>query len=127
MASAVPQEPAPSTAIRSPLMSLPGARRDVGRLPVATGGTLSHGLRVETVEVDRLEQELREAAAANHVGDRFARERVQRVRAERADQHALLFDVVPLDVENPRLRDLDQEDRRILLFGLDGQRERDLE
>src|SRR6185369_9197471 len=88
---------------------------------------LLYRLRVEPVEVDRLEQELGEAAAADYVRDRLARERVQRVRAERADQHSLLFGVVALDVEDPGLRDLDQEDRRILLFGLDGQRERDLE
>src|SRR3954467_4596131 len=120
MASAVPQEPAPSTAMRSALMSLPGARRGALVLTVAAGRALANGLGVEAVEVDGLKQQLREAAAADHVRDRFAGERVDCVRAERADQHRLFVRVVAVDVEDARLRDLDQKDRRILLLGLDG-------
>src|SRR5262245_30356976 len=100
MASAVPHEPAPSTAMRSTLMRPPGARRGAHGPAIAARRALAHRLRVEAVEVDRLEQELRETAAADHVRDCLAREGVQRVRAERADQHALLLGIVAFDVED---------------------------
>src|SRR6188472_1450992 len=103
MASAVPHEPAPRTAIRSALMRLPAGRglRRGDRSAIA--GAVLDRLRVERVEVDGLEQQLREAALADEVRDRFTRERVERVRTEAADEHGMLLGRVPLDLENPGL------------------------
>src|SRR5690606_31305995 len=98
-ASAVPQEPAPSTATRLPLMLSPGRGLHgvalLRRLAVRLG-PLARGLRVQRVEVDRLQKQRREAALADHVGDRFTGERIQRVRAEAADQERALLGRVTL-------------------------------
>src|SRR5690606_4361670 len=150
IASAVPHEPAPSTAILAiPLMRL--ARLAVCRLLAALAGgcrgargrlggrraarvqrgriarllTLLQRLSVERVEIDRLEQQRREAALHDDVRDRFARIRVQRARAIAAEQQRALLLVVALKREYAGLRDLDEEQRRILILCLDGQCQRD--
>src|SRR5690349_5312779 len=102
MASAVPQEPAPRTAMR--LVALIRRRGCAAVAP----GSLAHRLRVERVEVDRLEQQLRKPALADDVGDRLAGERIERVRAEAAYDHRALFCRVALEHEHAGLRDLDQ-------------------
>src|SRR6267154_4772509 len=100
IASAVPQEPAPSTAMRLVgLMSPAAAGRRSGCSKGVARCAFLHGLLVQRVEVDRLQQQLREAAAGDQIGDRFACERVQRGRTEAAEQHGLLFRRIALDEE----------------------------
>src|SRR5688500_7968506 len=84
-ASAVPHDPAPTIAMRlAVLMRLAArcrARRLTGRCRVRTRRPLLHRLRVNRVEVQRLQQQRREAALRDELRDGFADERIQRVRA----------------------------------------------
>src|SRR5690606_28145415 len=120
IASAVPQDPAPRTAIdrmalmrlvRTVLRLLIGGRlgggagyvavrrRGLRRAGVQAGALqvhtllllpLLHRLHVQRIEVDRLEQKLREAALDDDVRDRLAGIRVERGGAVAAHQHRAL-------------------------------------
>ena len=46
--------------------------------------TLDHGLLVKRVEIDRLQQQLRETALGHYFGDRLTGEGIQSARAETA-------------------------------------------
>src|SRR5882672_7342763 len=126
MASAVPHEPAPRTAIRlGALIRLPAARR-CSAGPAVARRSIAHRLCVERVEVDRLEQQLGKPALADDVGDRLASEWVERVGAKAADEHGTLLGRVALEHEYAGLRHLDEEQRRVVVLGLDGECESDL-
>src|SRR5690606_10358529 len=86
-ASAVPQEPAPSTATRG-RFDMPSGVADGlaaaavgGRLLLLLLGALAQALGVERIEVDRLQQERREAAGLDQVAQGLAGIRVEHVRA----------------------------------------------
>src|SRR5688572_32573290 len=84
-ASAVPHDPAPTIAMRLAVLMLVAARGCYRRSRRPARGPLLDRLRVNGVEVQRLQQQRREPALANELGDRLAREGIQRVRAEAAD------------------------------------------
>src|SRR5690554_5357545 len=84
-ASAVPQEPAPSTATLGRFDMRSGVARrlaaDRRLLLLLLLGALAQALGVQRLEVDRLQQERREAAGLDQVADQLARIRVEHVRA----------------------------------------------
>src|SRR3970282_1908946 len=118
MASAVPQEPAPRTAIRLADFSMRSPRRRLlgscGRLLWAALDRLG----VERIEVDGLQQELREAALGHDVADRLARKRIERRGTKAPEQRAALLLRVTLHEKNAGLHDLDQEQRLLLVLRL---------
>src|SRR5678816_3813485 len=92
MASAVPHEPAPSTATGSCDSSLSGAltakfswrarRAGSVRRALDLGLLLRNAARVHLVEVDRRQHEVREAALRHQLRHGHARVREQHVRAD---------------------------------------------
>src|SRR5207244_12581101 len=125
MASAVPQEPAPSTAT--------GASRRARALTLLTGLELSRGEypsvgltrlrlvgRVQGVEVDRRQQELREAALAHELRDRRARVGEEDPGAHGADRALEIAVSEIADDEQARLLDLDEEDGHVADLGRHG-------
>src|SRR5690606_22353694 len=87
-ASAVPQEPAPSTATFGPAMPSGVARGLAAaglRRLLLLGGALAQAFGVQRFEVDRLQQERREAAGLDQVADQLARVRVEHVGAVGAE------------------------------------------
>src|SRR5690554_7645329 len=82
-ASAVPQEPAPSTAtlgrfdMPSGVAGGPAAAAVGGRLLILLLGALAQALGVQRIEVDRLQQERREAAGLDQVAEHLPRVRVE--------------------------------------------------
>src|SRR5215469_12464650 len=88
MASAVPQDPAPSTATGTPadrpLMSASPATPAFARASVGDG-RLSLVGGVQRVEIHRRQQELREAALAHQLRDRRTRVGEEHARADGAD------------------------------------------
>src|SRR5690606_492988 len=100
VARAVPHEPAPRTAsLLLPVSTVigtpaPGSgvagrlgRGDVGVAFGLLRLALAQGLGVQGVEVDRLQQERREATGAGQLADDLAHVREQAVRAVGAEQH----------------------------------------
>src|SRR3970040_918469 len=119
MASAVPQEPAPRTAIRLAGFLMRSPRRRLlgscGRLLWAALDRLG----VERIEVDGLQQQLREAALGHDVADRLARKRIERRGTKAPEQRAALLLRGPLHEKNAGLHDLDQEQRLLLVLRLE--------
>jgi hypothetical protein len=109
----------------------PPPRRDTGRgragLPCQHALLFVLVLRVQGVEVDRLQQQLRESALQHHVGDHLADERKQEIRAVGAQQvPALVFRETARN-EHAGLLHLDQVGGLALVAGGDGQTELHLE
>src|SRR3546814_13040236 len=111
MASAVPNDPAPMTAVafvivrslrlaenkkkaavpnRRRLSSVDGAARRCGAFGSLRADTLQM-LEVERVEIDRLQQQLRKARALHQIGNRLAPEREQQIRAVRGGNGGALL------------------------------------
>src|SRR5687768_17085477 len=101
-ASAVPQEPAPTTATvagacATTLGLVPSGKSGVasgfgagqaGAIGGLLGGALAQAFGVQGFEVDRLQEEWRETAGLDQVADQLARVRVQHGRAMHAE-HAV--------------------------------------
>src|SRR5687767_15692571 len=97
MASAVPQEPAPSTTHVEPSIAAAVASGATDMARLVDGGarrprscllllSASRGLRKQSIEVHRRQQERREAALHQQIGNDLTRIGQEIVRAENAEQ-----------------------------------------
>src|SRR5580765_7170800 len=91
-ASALPQEPAPRTAIvRAAVSAMPasGVAGGLGAAAELAGGlllrALAQALGVQALEVQRLQQERRKTAGLDQFADGLPRVRIQRGRAQGAE------------------------------------------
>src|SRR6188768_230722 len=133
MASAVPQEPAPSTATGSCAMSLPAKgemsrkwRRVATPPPTASvdralrrglGGLLLQAAREQLVEVDRRQHEVREATLRHEIRHGDTRVREEHVRADGADRATLVVGGQAAHREQAGLLHFDEERRGFTLLG----------
>src|SRR6202007_3220918 len=103
MASAVPHDPAPSTATGASAGARPPLAVSVGdgRLCLAGG--------VQCLEVHRRQQKLREAALADELRYRAARVRKQHPGTDGADRALQVLFAEAAGQQQPRLLLLDQE------------------
>ena len=110
MASAVPQEPLPSTAMGGDAIS-----------SFAGGGELADRLRlrvqVQRIEVHRRQQQLREAALRHQLRDHRARIREQHAGADAGDGALGIFLGQVLHQERAGLLHFDEEQRLVVLLG----------